>query len=180
VIPRVEGRSVAVVGRADSLIGSGCGAEIDQAEVVVRVNWTLPLDLHLARDIGTRTDFVYHCLGICEEPREAALREGVPALRLEGRYRRALTTHWGFIPEEYQPNTGTVAILDALDSGARTPVRIYGMDFFASGHVGAELLPPAVPGWSWRHDPEKDRSIIARLEANGRVTLAGRIPEAMA
>jgi hypothetical protein len=180
VIPRAEGRTVAVVGRAESLLGSGHGAAIDQADVVVRVNWTLPLAPDLAGDVGTRTDFVYHCFTICEEPREAALREGVPALRVDGRYRRALAQHWGFNPEEYRPNTGTVAVLDALDSGARPPVRIYGMDFFSSGHVGPEIRPPADAGWRWRHDPEKDRSIIERLEAHGRVMLAGRIPEVTA
>ena len=59
----VRGRSVALVGRAGYLTGSALGAEIDAADVVVRVNWRLPIPRPQVVDTGARTDLIYH--GMC-------------------------------------------------------------------------------------------------------------------
>ena len=58
----VEGRSVAVVGPAKTLLGSGRGREIDAFDLVVRLNTAIeymPFADALARDIGARTDILY-------------------------------------------------------------------------------------------------------------------------
>jgi hypothetical protein len=159
MIAGVEGKVVAIVGRAGSLRGSGLGAEIDSADVVVRVNWTVPVsgDEH----VGHRTDIVYCCRG-CSGQREAAREQGVQWVTVKSKYRKALARRVGDV-KKYRPNTGTVAIFDALDSGARE-VRVYGMDFYATANDIAPTLPPkGDPCWAWRHAPARDRKLVRSL-----------------
>lgn len=165
----VSEKVVAIVGRAETLEASGQGAAIDAAEVVVRINWTLPIAEELHEHVGERTDLLYHCAKICEGPRIAARLLKVPVHRLDTTYRRALVRRLGLDPTEYQPNTGTVAVFHALDSGARE-VRAYGMDFFRSGHIGEEIVGPRGKTWTWSHDPERDRELLASLWRAGRLT----------
>jgi hypothetical protein len=152
----VRGLSVAVVGRAASLAGSGNGAEIDAADVVVRVNWALPLE-GAPEDIGTRTDLVYYCGG-CHGQRDAAKTHGVAAMPVD----KALRSRIARYPKLVRATTGVVAVFDALRSGARE-VRAFGFDFYRSGYVS-----PAPP-WdgkkvaTWRHDAAEDRRILQAL-----------------
>jgi hypothetical protein len=58
----LEGRDVAVVGPAATMLGTGRGPEIDSFDVVVRFNTAIeymPFAEGLARDIGARTDVLY-------------------------------------------------------------------------------------------------------------------------
>ena len=57
----VSGKTVAVVGPARTLLGTGHGPRIDSHDLVVRFNDTLDLPSRpgLAADIGSRTDILY-------------------------------------------------------------------------------------------------------------------------
>lgn len=58
----VKGHSVALVGPAGSLSGSGMGAEIDSHDIVVRMNASAreqPISADLARDIGSKLNVLY-------------------------------------------------------------------------------------------------------------------------
>jgi hypothetical protein len=55
-------KRVAIVGPAETLIGTGRGDLLDSYDLVVRFNTVieyLPFSVELARDIGTRTDILY-------------------------------------------------------------------------------------------------------------------------
>lgn len=181
MIPGVAGRQVAVVGRAASIHGSGHGAAIDAADVVLRVNWTLPLDPRQAEDVGTRTDLVYHCLKLCEPSRISAERVGVPTVRIDRELRLEIARSAGKDPSVYQPNTGTVAVVEALRSGA-AEVLVFGMDFFRSGHVAGQPLfipDPGAKRFAWEHDPAIDARIIRGLVEAGKVVHAPALEEAI-
>lgn len=60
LLERYEGKSVALVGAADSITGTGSGPEIDAHDIVVRVNNGFLYPGNMIGDIGARTDFVYH------------------------------------------------------------------------------------------------------------------------
>lgn len=58
----LKGKTIAIAGPAETLIGTGQGELIDSYDLVVRFNTViryLPFPDHLARDIGTRTDLLY-------------------------------------------------------------------------------------------------------------------------
>jgi len=58
----VKGKRVAIVGPAETLIGTGRGDFLDSYDLVVRFNTVieyLPFSEKLARDIGTRADILY-------------------------------------------------------------------------------------------------------------------------
>ncbi len=150
----VRGKSVAIVGKAPTLVGSRLGRHIDACQVVVRVNWLLPLKGD-RRDIGSRTDVLY-CHRSARKQRKSAKRIN---LRLPD-----LNVRQSLIGEspDYVPTTGLVAIFDALKQGARQ-VKAFGFNLYA---------PNSNRGTSWEsnstgfpHDIEKDRLMLARLVA---------------
>ncbi|MFW6030997.1 MAG: glycosyltransferase family 29 protein [Myxococcota bacterium] len=152
----LRGRTVAVVGRAASLVGRGEGEAIDSRDVVIRVNAMLPLEAGSPDDRGTRTDILYHAKMATEE-RDAARKAGVPAQKRHAKLRARLA--WE--REGYRPFTGTVAVFWALIQGA---VEVYatGMDLYrgsgALGRPGGEL------DWeNWSHDPAGDVRLLRRL-----------------
>ncbi|MEN3334307.1 MAG: hypothetical protein V7641_3672 [Blastocatellia bacterium] len=58
----LKGKTIAIAGPAETLIGTGQGELIDSYDLVVRFNTViryLPFPDQLARDIGTRTDLLY-------------------------------------------------------------------------------------------------------------------------
>jgi hypothetical protein len=60
LLSRLRGKTVALVGAADSITGTGSGPEIDSHDVVVRVNNGFNIVESMKPDVGTRTDVVYH------------------------------------------------------------------------------------------------------------------------
>lgn len=63
----LKGKRVIVIGPSPSLEGSGRGAEIDEFDVVVRMNKAFPVEEGMESDIGSKTDIHYHCLCTTEE-----------------------------------------------------------------------------------------------------------------
>jgi SAM-dependent methyltransferase len=58
----LTGKKVAVVGPAAYMMNSGLGKEIDQHDVVVRINRGLDSINHYKEDVGTKTDILYSSL----------------------------------------------------------------------------------------------------------------------
>ena len=129
----VEGKRVAVVGRADSLLRSKQGAEIDAADVIIRINWVLPIPLEQLAHVGSRTDLIFHCKRAATSKRMAE-SFGVPTYRVRGRHRREAAERHFENSKRLRPTTGMMAILKCLGWGAES-VWMYGFDFFRSGHV---------------------------------------------
>ena len=58
----IKDKSIALVGPASYMVGSGHGNEIEQHDVVIRLNRGIELVENYPNDIGTRTDVLYSCL----------------------------------------------------------------------------------------------------------------------
>ena len=64
----VENKTVAIVGPANSIIGSGKGKTIDKFDIVIRLNKALPLPMNISKDIGTKTTIIYNSLNVSDYP----------------------------------------------------------------------------------------------------------------
>lgn len=165
------GKTVAIVGRSASIIGSRQGKRIDACDVVVRVNTVLPLDANLLKDTGERTDWVFHCRS-CNDPRDAALARNVGVIEQSSRYRKRLGKRVKLLG--YRPYTGTVAIFQILDWGARE-VHAMAMDLHmgprTDGTRGSDFpyFAPTKPASKrWRHDAALDRKLLRTLMGDPR------------
>jgi hypothetical protein len=69
----ISGKCIALVGPAQSIIGTEKGSVIDKFDLVVRLNKSIPLPSSLKNDIGSRTDIVYNSLNISDFPGENKL-----------------------------------------------------------------------------------------------------------
>ena len=156
----LQGKTVALVGPAKTMVGSAQGPSIDQYDVVIRTNKALPIPDRLKADIGTRTDVLYNCLNQGEDaggpikldlwknelewlcspyPKYSYFQSGVE--RFE-KVNKGLVKFNVFDLEEYlsfekqlgcRPNTGVLAIHELL----RSPLRqlyITGFTFFKGGY----------------------------------------------
>ena len=66
----ITDKCIAIVGPAESIIGTNKGHVIDKFDLVVRLNKALPLPQNLKNDIGSRTDIVYNSLNVQDYPGE--------------------------------------------------------------------------------------------------------------
>jgi hypothetical protein len=66
----ITDKSVALVGPAQSIIGTKKGEIIDRFDLVVRLNKSIPLPNGISEDIGTKTDIVYNSLNTSDFPGE--------------------------------------------------------------------------------------------------------------
>jgi len=69
----ISGKCIALVGPAQSIIGSNKGNVIDKFDLVVRLNKSIPLPISLKNDIGSKTDIVYNSLNTSDFPGENKL-----------------------------------------------------------------------------------------------------------
>ena len=65
-----KNKCIALVGPAQSIIGTLKGDVIDKFDLVVRLNKAIPLPDSLKNDIGTRTDIIYNSLNTTDFPGE--------------------------------------------------------------------------------------------------------------
>jgi hypothetical protein len=157
-LANLEGRRVAVVGRAASLLHSEEGAHIDAHDVVVRINARLPLPPKLSKYVGRKTDLVYTCRG-CSTPRRNAWNVNVPSHPYNTELRRKLSD-----PGGYTPFTGTVAVFEMLDRGA-AQVYATGMDLYVGPPTdgkGGRLRLKNTESFGF-HDPNRDKELFKEL-----------------
>jgi hypothetical protein len=186
----LAGKTVALVGSAASATGTGLGYQIEAHDVVCRVNWSCPVPRRMERDIGTRTDVLYHIL-----TPTGRLRAGVPAWR-RARVGMVVSVHASDRPrvrrykllagaggppllvlenhrrEMYdrlgtKANTGVLALAHLLQSGLER-LTVYGFDMFATGHWLGQLgeSPTAAArqaGIVTGHDQPIQRAYLAGL-----------------
>lgn len=170
---QTDGKVVAVIGRAEYLRSSRLGAEIDGCDYVVRINWTLPIASGMASHVGTRTDLLYTMkTGGWRDLHQRALREQVMPMQVDVALRDQLSEQIAGTTATYMPNTGTVAIVDALNGGA-TEVRAFGFDFHtsmtyadtgkSSGQKRILWERQRAGGRRRTHHPEQDAAFLASL-----------------
>jgi CMP-N,N'-diacetyllegionaminic acid synthase len=173
-----RGKRVAVIGRAPYLLDSALGVEIDAHDVVIRVNWYLPVQKDHRAGAGERTDLLYLLASNGRINRVArAEQEGVKHTTKDvavlSRVSRAAIATLGYrnVYRRYTPNTGTVCIFDALDHGAES-VTAYGFDFHTTAHYGdigqehgnrQRWAGLRKAGAVRTHDPDVDMKLLAEL-----------------
>jgi hypothetical protein len=155
-------RSVALVGNAASITGTGYGPEINAHDVVVRCNFGAPVPPAMRADVGARTDVLYSVLLRSGKPlvdgRDVALwREERVGVVVSTHPRRHIRTRllqqdaatvgqrWSAVEDGCRPdlrkalggatipNTGFIAMEHILRGGPAR-VAVYGFDFYRTGH----------------------------------------------
>ena len=66
----VEGKTIALVGPAQSILGTNKGSIIDKFDLVVRLNKSIPLPSNIRDDIGSKSDIIYNSLNTTDFPGE--------------------------------------------------------------------------------------------------------------
>jgi len=66
----VEGKTISLVGPAQSILGTNKGEIIDKFDLVVRLNKSIPLPSNIKNDIGSKTDIIYNSLNTSDFPGE--------------------------------------------------------------------------------------------------------------
>ncbi len=159
----VGGKQVAIVGRAGSIAGTGNGKLIDGFDVVIRINWVLPIPDEQKADVGSRTDLVYHCRR-AKTAKAEATRLGVETYRVSGKLRKREARNHFRRHKVYRPTTGFTCIIETLRAGA-TKVGLYGFDVFRSGHI--QEREPEGDSYDrplkWAHNPEEERKALKRI-----------------
>lgn len=168
----VQGKEVALVGRAASIIGSGNGKAIDDCEVVIRINWVLPLSIEYVHDVGLRTNAIYHCKVHCGTSKLAAQRAGVPNFEVNVPLRKEL----GDVG--YRPNTGVVAIYDILQYEP-AKIKLFGYDNFKTGHAPGKKAVRTKGRTIWKHDPTRDVDLLRDLIAQSLIEADEILKEAL-
>jgi hypothetical protein len=164
--PSFDGKTVALVGNAQSLFGAGLGSEIESAAVVARMNFGF---VRSSDDQGTRTDALFFAtkmgrseakhqfgcdhfiwsstkrdtiaLGFLLQPRSIAFVPLEDVMRLEAQIHA-------------RPSTGLVALHLLLNRLGAAEVRLYGFDWKATGTFYEESIFRNVHAW------EKERDLV--------------------
>lgn len=166
VLARLTGQ-IALVGNARSLATSTYGAEIDDADQVIRINRA---PMSAPESHGSRTDV----LALATELDAATLYRLNPALTIWMSHKRkrlpwsvasragfALPPLEGFLRLKAAlgaPPTTGILMLDLLQQSPATSVTLYGFDFFASQSLSGSRTAAHVP-----HDFAAERRWVAGL-----------------
>ena len=158
----VYGKNIALVGPSKSAIGRNQGAYIDTADLIVRLNKSLPIPKKRYHDIGSRTDIIYNSLNTSDYPGENTihpeffLNNGVKYVcspypniyPFKNDITQFMLANRGTVPFRYidlglyqkmenimktRPYTGTCAILDLLKFNINK-LFITGLDFYATNY----------------------------------------------
>ena len=177
LLAELAGRRVALVGNARALSQSSYGAEIDAADLVVRIN-SAPIPA--MRSHGSRTDW----LGVSVPPDAAVSAARVPArilwiTRKRKRLPYALAHRPGFYLNRRvdaealaaqigAPPTTGLMLIDLLARAPLASLTLYGFDFFASLSLSGRRTAGQVP-----HDFAAEAAWVAALIArDSRITRA--------
>lgn len=159
----LKGKKVCVVGPAPSVldIKPEQGQKLEEYDVIVRLNRSLPIPVNLTKSLGTRTDVLYNCLNpdpesggyinipyleeeiewlICPYPRKPPFGNDIENFERQNVERIKFTTFdlqlYNLIEKEIKtrPNTGMLAILDLLSCEIEE-LYITGITFFKGGYI---------------------------------------------
>jgi Glycosyltransferase family 29 (sialyltransferase) len=165
----LSGQSVALIGNARALAEGRHGADIDRADLVIRIN-RAPRPSALSH--GQRTDWLALATSLCRAD-HAAL--GAPRVLWMSPKRKRLT-HWlsltpGFhlhpLPAFHAlratlgaPPTTGLMMIDLLSRSPARHIDLYGFDFFASQSLTGHRTAAQVP-----HDFAAERAFVTDLLA---------------
>lgn len=169
LLDALRGKRVAVIGNSRALSATDFGAQIDAADLVIRINRA---PMPAARSHGTRTDW----LALATSLPVAEFERIAPTRILWMSHKRKRLARWiaerpGFYLhplEEWSrlsnllsspPTTGAMIIDIVAQSGAAS-LDLYGFDFFASQSLSGRRTADQVP-----HDFGSEKSFVADLMA---------------
>lgn len=173
----IAGKSVAVVGNAQSLFGAGFGPEIDAHDVIIRMNKGIVND---PASQGTRTDIVTLTPELTEAETRTAFHPKLYVFLIHRlrhfRYSDAQTLdtmvmyalrYWMADQRMIgrRPSSGFMMISYLLRLNCAAQITLYGFDFGNS----ATFYNPV--GYKTPHNFSKEGEIIQRWIAEGRLTL---------
>lgn len=177
----VAGKSIAVVGNAQSLSSLSLGSEIDSCGIVIRLN---AAPVHTTRSHGERTSWLASSIPL--SPRRLKALEPERLIWMSPR-RRALAFAvyaWrlpmSFYPCEWwhvlaarlggaRPSTGAMVIDLIVRMGGFSELRLFGFDFFQSASLSQRGLSSPPP-----HDFARERQhVLELLRAEPRIKLVG-------
>ena len=154
LLASLKGKSVALIGNARALSQSSHGADIDAADVVIRINRAPMPD---ARSHGTRTDWLALAVRLSDEDLDKIAPKRILWMspkRKRLRYRIAQGSGFYLHPlPDYEalkdrlaapPTTGAMMIALLLRSDLST-LTLYGFDFFASQSLSGSRTAEQVP-----------------------------------
>jgi len=159
----VDGKTVAIVGPATTIVGSKQKDKIESFDLVVRMNKALPIPADMEIDTGSRCDLFYHCMS--ERPEEGGkidekvlVDAGVkwfcspyPEMEIFAKDFVSFREKHANMPIPFhsigrnlfewlrdttgtRPNTGMCLIADLLQSGA-SGIYVTGFTFFKTQYV---------------------------------------------
>ena len=178
LLAEIQGKRVALVGNARSLTERDEGAEIDTADLVIRINRA---PMPASRTHGTRTDWLALATSIGAEDLDRVRpgrilwmshkRKRLPwaLAQSDGFYLHPLSD-WAALRDRLgAPPTTGLMMIDLLAASGLASLRLHGFDFFASlsltGSRGVDQVP---------HDFTAEKAFVDRLlRDDKRVSQAG-------
>lgn len=175
----LEGRRVALVGNARALAGQAHGAEIDAADLVIRINRA---PMPSAASHGTRTDWLALATGIggaeLDRIRPGRIlwmshkRKRLPwrVATSPGFYLHPLAAFRRLKSTLGAPPTTGLMMIDLCAASGLAGLTLYGFDFFASLSLTGSRSAAQVP-----HDFAAERAFVEALMArDARISLTPR------
>jgi hypothetical protein len=178
LMAELAGKRVALVGNARSLADGNEGAEIDAADLVIRINRA---PMPASRTHGTRTDWLALATSIGSEDLDR-IRPGRilwmshkrkrlpwPVAASEGFYLHP-RADWSDLRDRLgAPPTTGLMMIDLLAASGLASLRLHGFDFFASLSLTGSRRADQVP-----HDFAAEKAFVGRLmHEDDRVSQAG-------
>lgn len=178
-----EGKSIAIVGNAQSLLDMGLGNEIDSHDIVVRINQSVISERHVLDRIGYKCD-IYTASGTgmilkkFHKTTQPKLCYYMTTLK-----RDIAPSYFHFFPEnmwndlqrelgagpDARPSTGIMTIYMIVNSTEFKNINIYGFDFWQTKTFYNPSLHVAKS-----HKPDFEKDFIKRLlSMNDNIKLIG-------
>lgn len=169
-----EGKSIAIVGNAQSLFTQKRAAEIDAHDIVVRMNKSVLAEPSVQAVIGFRCD-IYTASGVGLVPLEYhRTQQPQTCYYMTTRKRETAPTYFNFFPEEMweelqrelclnkdeeaRPSTGIMTIYMILKTVKYKQVDIYGFDFWNTKTFYNPTLSVAAT-----HNPSYEKEYVEKL-----------------
>ena len=171
-------QSVAIVGNARALSEAGFGAEIDNADIVIRINRA---PMPTADSHGHRTDWLALATSLSRgeidrikpakilwmSPKRKRLRNWM--VQSSGFYLHPLSQYERLLQTLGSPPTTGLMVIDLVARSRARKVNIYGFDFFASQSLTGRRTAAQVP-----HDFAAESAWVEKLTGqDDRIELIG-------